>query len=225
MRFPPLVSRHVPHLRRMIVKRQHSESRAPFLTNPRVPGSTCGKSGLGFQVLRFLKLDSHLKLRRKHRALRFHRLIGLVSAGVALKDANFGAVSLDWIGRATSQMRVAAAFAAADWPNEFLVFDDEGTPFHSPRPSPKSPARMQSGKAREITTKFRYLWKTAPQRGERGARLERTCNRRKLGSGSRRLCRLDKVLREKLPEFGADVTTIVGHYLPVRTLEAFPCAC
>jgi hypothetical protein len=36
---------------------------------------------------------------------------------------------------------------------------------------------------------------------------------------------LDKVLREKLPEFGADVTTIFGHYLPVRTLEAFPCAC
>ena len=55
-----------------------------------------------------------------------------MSAVVALKDANFGAVSLDWIGRATSQMRVAAAFAAADWPNEFLVFDDEGTPFHSP---------------------------------------------------------------------------------------------
>jgi hypothetical protein len=55
-----------------------------------------------------------------------------VPALVALEDANFGAVSLDLIGRAPSQMGIAAAFAAADWSNEFLILDDEGTPFHCP---------------------------------------------------------------------------------------------
>jgi hypothetical protein len=29
-------------------------------------------------------------------------------------------------------MRIAAAFAAPNGSNEFLILDDEGTPFHSP---------------------------------------------------------------------------------------------
>jgi hypothetical protein len=51
---------------------------------------------------------------------------------MALKNANFGAIPLEWIGRTPTQMRVAAAFAAADRSNEFLILDDEGTPFHCP---------------------------------------------------------------------------------------------
>jgi hypothetical protein len=62
-----------------------------------------------------------------------------MSALMALEDANFGAVSFDLIGRASSQMGIAAALAAADWSNEFLILDDEGTPFHCPA----CPARNQ----------------------------------------------------------------------------------
>ena len=62
--------------------------------------------------------------------------MGLVPALITLKDANFGAIPFDRIGRATSQMGVAAAFAAADRSNEFLILDDEGTPLQSPAPDP-----------------------------------------------------------------------------------------
>jgi hypothetical protein len=55
-----------------------------------------------------------------------------VSALVTLEDADFGAILFDRIGRAPSQMRIAAAFAAADRSNKFLSLDDVGTPFHSP---------------------------------------------------------------------------------------------
>ena len=62
----------------------------------------------------------------------FHRAERLVSAVVAFEDANFGAVPFDRIGRAPNQMRIAAAFATADRSNEFLLLDDERTPFHCP---------------------------------------------------------------------------------------------
>ena len=64
--------------------------------------------------------------------LRFDKAERLVPALVALEDANFGAVASDLIGRAPGEMRIAAAFAAADRSNEFLLLDDEGTPFHCP---------------------------------------------------------------------------------------------
>ena len=69
---------------------------------------------------------------KQRQALGFHNAQRLVPALVALEDANLGAVSLDLIGRAPSQMGIAAALAAADWSNEFLILDDEGTPFHCP---------------------------------------------------------------------------------------------
>jgi hypothetical protein len=55
-----------------------------------------------------------------------------VPALVALEHANFGAVPFDLIGRTPGEMRIAAALAAADRSNEFLLLDDEGTPFHCP---------------------------------------------------------------------------------------------
>jgi len=64
--------------------------------------------------------------------LRFDKAQRLVPAFEALEDANFGAVASDLIGRTPGEMRVAAAFAAADGSNEFLLLDDEGTPFHCP---------------------------------------------------------------------------------------------
>jgi hypothetical protein len=85
-------------------------------------------------------------------ALCFHRPVRLVSAVVALKNANFGAIPLNWIGRAPSQMCVAAAFAAADRPNEFLILDDEGTPFHCPPPTTNIPNIIQSCKTHGIAT-------------------------------------------------------------------------
>jgi hypothetical protein len=71
---------------------------------------------------------------------------------VALKDANFGTVLFDRIGRASSQMRIAAAFDAAKRPNESLFLDDEGTLLHSPAPNPRRSNFMQSDKGREIWT-------------------------------------------------------------------------
>jgi hypothetical protein len=56
---------------------------------------------------------------------------------VAFEDANFGTVFFDRIGRASNQMGIAAAFDAADRPNEFLLLDDEGTFLHSPVPQPR----------------------------------------------------------------------------------------
>jgi hypothetical protein len=61
----------------------------------------------------------------------------LMPALVALKDLNFGAVLFDRIGRASSQMGIAAAFDAANRLNEFLLLDDEGTRLHSPAPQPQ----------------------------------------------------------------------------------------
>jgi hypothetical protein len=58
-----------------------------------------------------------------------------MAALVAFKDADFGTV-FDRIGRAPNQMRIAAAFDAADRPNKFLLLDDEGTLLHSPAPNP-----------------------------------------------------------------------------------------
>ena len=74
---------------------------------------------------------SGLSLQQGH-PLRFHGAQRLVPALVALEDANFGAVSLDLIRGAASQMSIAAALAAADRSNKFLILDDEGTPFHCP---------------------------------------------------------------------------------------------
>jgi hypothetical protein len=59
-----------------------------------------------------------------------------MAALVALKDANFGTVFFDRIGRASNQMSIAAAFDAADRPNKFLLLDDEGTLLHGPAPNP-----------------------------------------------------------------------------------------
>lgn len=77
---------------------------------------------------------------------------------MTLKDADLGAVPFDRIGRAPSQMRIAAAFAAANWSNESLLLDDVGTPFHSP-PATNIPATMRSGKARGIRTARRLAVK------------------------------------------------------------------
>ena len=62
-----------------------------------------------------------------------------MAALVALKDANLGTVFFDRIGRASNQMRIAAAFDAADRPNKFLLLDDEGTLLHGPPPTPTVP--------------------------------------------------------------------------------------
>jgi hypothetical protein len=56
----------------------------------------------------------------------------LMPALVAFENANFGAITLDLIGRASRQVRVAAALGATDRSNESLLLDDEGTPLHSP---------------------------------------------------------------------------------------------
>ncbi len=71
---------------------------------------------------------------------------------VALKDANFRTILFDRIGRASSQMRIAAAFDAAKRPNKCLFLDDEGTLLHSPAPNPRRSNLMQSDKGREIWT-------------------------------------------------------------------------
>ena len=64
-----------------------------------------------------------------------------MAALVALKDANLGTIFFDRIGRASNQMRIAAAFDAADRPNKFLLLDDEGTLFHGPAPNPDGGAQ------------------------------------------------------------------------------------
>jgi hypothetical protein len=84
----------------------------------------------------------------------------LMSAFVTFEDANFEAVAFDLIERAQGEMRIAAAFGAADWSNECQVPSDKGTPFHSPRLRPLSPLAMKVGKARGIWTKQPKLWKT-----------------------------------------------------------------
>lgn len=68
--------------------------------------------------------------------LRFGNPKRLMAALVAFKDANLGTVFFDRIGRASNQMRIAAAFDAADRPNKFLLLDDEGTLLHGPAPNP-----------------------------------------------------------------------------------------
>ena len=77
----------------------------------------------------------------------------LVPALVALKDADFGTIILDRVGRAPNQMGIAAALAAANRPNEFLLLDDEGTLLHSPAPDPDGRTSMQSDKRCGIRTK------------------------------------------------------------------------
>ena len=69
---------------------------------------------------------------------------------ITFEYLSFGTISFDRMGRASRQMRIAAAFAAPNGSNEILILDDEGTPFHSPRPQPTSPGLIQSGKARGI---------------------------------------------------------------------------
>jgi hypothetical protein len=61
-----------------------------------------------------------------------HASMRLMPALVAFESANFGAITLDLIGRASRQVRVAAALGATDRSNESLLLDDEGTPLHSP---------------------------------------------------------------------------------------------
>ena len=84
------------------------------------------------------------------RVLRFRGPVRLVPALVALKDANFGTVPFHLIGRAASQMRIAAAFAAADRSNEFLILDDKGTFFHCPARDQDSPGPCNLAKRAEL---------------------------------------------------------------------------
>ncbi len=86
------------------------------------------------------------------RDLRFHGPIGLVPALVTLKDANFGAVPFDRIGRASSQMGIAAAFAAAERSNKLQFLDDEGTLLHSTAPDPRRSSSMRADKKYGIRT-------------------------------------------------------------------------
>ena len=88
----------------------------------------------------------------------------LMPALVALKDANFGTVLFDRIGRASSQMRIAAAFDAAKRPNKPLFLDDEGTLLHSPAPNPRRSNFMQSDKRREIWTIAKFPVKSCAKR-------------------------------------------------------------
>jgi hypothetical protein len=87
---------------------------------------------------------------------------------VALKDTNFGTVLFDRIGRASSQMRIAAAFDAAKRPNKPLFLDDEGTLLHSPAPNPRRSTFMQSDKGREIWTIAKFPVKSCAKRPRAG---------------------------------------------------------
>jgi hypothetical protein len=82
--------------------------------------------------------------------LRLHGAVGLVSALVTLKDANFRAISLDRIGRASGQMGIASAVTAADRLNEFLILGDEETPFHSPARNHRRRDHIDSPKRAEL---------------------------------------------------------------------------
>jgi CelD/BcsL family acetyltransferase involved in cellulose biosynthesis len=75
-----------------------------------------------------------------------------MAAFVAFEHADLGTVVLDRIGRASCQMRIAAAFDAAKRPNESLLLDDEGTRLHSPAPDPSTVELMQSDKRYGIGT-------------------------------------------------------------------------
>jgi hypothetical protein len=83
-----------------------------------------------------------------------------VSALVALENANFRAIPFDLIGRAPSQMRIAAALGAADRSNESLLLDDEGSPFHSPAHSQYPRLACNREKRAELGQSCGQLWKT-----------------------------------------------------------------
>jgi hypothetical protein len=59
-----------------------------------------------------------------------------MAAFVAFEHANFGTVFFDRIGRTSDQMGIAAAFDAANRPDECLLLDDEGTRIQAPTPTP-----------------------------------------------------------------------------------------
>jgi hypothetical protein len=79
-------------------------------------------------------------------------LLHLMSALVAFKDANLRPVLPGRIGRAADQMRIAAAFAAANRSNKRLFLDDEGTLLHSQAPTPGQLRLMRPDKRRGIRT-------------------------------------------------------------------------
>jgi hypothetical protein len=87
---------------------------------------------------------------RRCHELRFRGPVSLVAALVTLKDAGLGSIPFDRIGRAPSQMRIAAAFAAADRSNKSLLLDDVRTPFHSPVRDQHPQATFNCGKRAEL---------------------------------------------------------------------------
>jgi hypothetical protein len=84
------------------------------------------------------------------RALRHNNPLGLMPALVAFEDANFRPVLLSRIGRAANQMRIAAAFAAANRSNKGLFLDDEGTFLHSQAPTPGQLRQWRLTKGAEL---------------------------------------------------------------------------
>jgi hypothetical protein len=101
---------------------------------------------------------------------------------VALKDANFGTVLFDRIGRASSQMRITAAFDAAKRPNKSLFLDDEGTLLHSPAPNPRRSDFMQSDKGCEIWTVPKFPVKSCAKRPRPGKGTGRLARHKAVGS-------------------------------------------
>jgi hypothetical protein len=91
-----------------------------------------------------------------------------VPALVTLEDANFGAIPFDLIGRAPSQMGVAAAFAAADRSNKSLILDDEGTPFHCPARNQYPQHAYNLGKRAELGRQERGCEKPVQNRFAEG---------------------------------------------------------
>jgi hypothetical protein len=91
-----------------------------------------------------------------------------VPALVTLEDANFGAIPFDLIGRAPSQMGVAAAFAAADRSNKSLILDDEGTPFHCPARNQYPQRAYNPGKRAELGRQERGCEKPVQNRFAEG---------------------------------------------------------
>ena len=78
---------------------------------------------------------------------------------ITFEYLSFGTISFDRMGRASCQMRIAAAFAAPNGSNEFLILDDEGTPFHSPARNQHPRGLCNLAKRAELGWACRKLWK------------------------------------------------------------------
>ena len=103
-------------------------------------------TGFGLLVMSDAKAAASEAVSRRCHELRFRGPVSLVAALVTLKDAGLSSIPFDRIGRAPSQMRIAAAFAAADRSNKSLLFDDVRTPFHSPVRDQHPQATFNCGK-------------------------------------------------------------------------------